>query len=283
MSAAPVPPFPGPGSQPAEEDDAQFDFMEMPKGMHTYSMPQVPEPEDASNVGPALEVLKRVQAAVAKQSPTQPCRVFDLTGLDDENRKFIDQVLGEGEVSIVAGSGIQAQESVLAGIWRVHYVDETGALLRDTIEAGAFPGAVLEIAQLGAQEAMQPLQDPLPAGVLNAPALITELDDKISHCRPGAEAHVINLTLLPLSEEDLAFLDRRLGKGDVTILSRGYGNCRITSTRVRNVWWVQYFNSRDALILNTIEVVDVPEVACAAAEDLEDSAQRLMEILGVYR
>jgi hydrogenase-1 operon protein HyaF len=42
---------------------------------------------------------------------------------------------------------------------------------------------------------------------------------------------------------------------------------------------VQYFNSQDALILNTIEVTEVPEVACAAALDLEDSAERLAEVI----
>lgn len=49
------------------------------------------------------------------------------------------------------------------------------------------------------------------------------------------------------------------------------------------VWRVEYFNSRDALILDTIEVVDVPAVALASGEDVEDSARRLEEILAVYR
>jgi hydrogenase-1 operon protein HyaF len=35
----------------------------------------------------------------------------------------------------------------------------------------------------------------------------------------------------------------------------------------------------DQLILNTIEVVDVPEVALAAREDFEDSTARLAEWL----
>mgnify|MGYP000724044400 FL=1 len=61
------------------------------------------------------------------------------------------------------------------------------------------------------------------------------------------------------------------------MLSRGYGNCRITSTRLRNTWWVQYFNSMDHLILNTIEVTSVPEVALAAPEDFADSVERLAE------
>jgi hydrogenase-1 operon protein HyaF len=74
-----------------------------------------------------------------------------------------------------------------------------------------------------------------------------------------------------------------LGGGPVTILSRGYGNCRITATATTNVWRVKYFNARDAMILNTIEVVDVPAVALASQDDIDDSAERLDEILQVYR
>jgi hydrogenase-1 operon protein HyaF len=95
----------------------------------------------------------------------------------------------------------------------------------------------------------------------------------------AAEPHIINLSLLPFGPEDAAWLDQCLGRGRVTLLSRGYGNCRITATGVARVWWVQYFNSQDALILNTLEITDVPEVARAAAEDLEDSAERLSEVL----
>jgi hydrogenase-1 operon protein HyaF len=42
---------------------------------------------------------------------------------------------------------------------------------------------------------------------------------------------------------------------------------------------VQYFNSMDHLILNTIEVATVPEVALAAPEDFSDSLERLDEWL----
>ena len=63
------------------------------------------------------------------------------------------------------------------------------------------------------------------------------------------------------------------------MISRGFGNCRITSTGARDVWRVQYFNNMNTLILNTIEVVDVPEVALAAAEDLVDSRERLAELV----
>jgi hydrogenase-1 operon protein HyaF len=114
---------------------------------------------------------------------------------------------------------------------------------------------------------------------MNAPALLAEIADQAARWHPGQPPHVINLTLLPVSPQDLDCLAQALGAGPVTILSRGYGNCRIASTRLANVWRVQYFNSMDRPILDTIEVVDVPEVALAAAEDHADSFERLGEWL----
>jgi len=80
---------------------------------------------------------------------------------------------------------------------------------------------------------------------------------------------------------DIAFLDHHLGTGDLTVLSRGYGNCRITSTRLAHVWRVVYYNSADAVILNSVEVTALPDVALAAPEDLRDSHERLADILAM--
>ncbi|HHL45449.1 MAG TPA: hypothetical protein ENJ24_02635, partial [Gammaproteobacteria bacterium] len=45
------------------------------------------------------------------------------------------------------------------------------------------------------------------------------------------------------------------------------------------IWWVRYTNAMGRLILNTLEVTDIPAVLCAAAEDLEDSRRRLPDLL----
>ena len=74
-------------------------------------------------------------------------------------------------------------------------------------------------------------------------------------------------------------LEQALPVGAVAVMSRGFGNCRITSTAARHVWRVQYFNNMQTLILNTIEVVDVPEVAIAAPDDLADTRERLAELV----
>jgi hydrogenase-1 operon protein HyaF len=279
----PIKPLTGPGSQPAEDGD-DFAFIEMPKGMRTYSMPQALESEDAKAYAPALlKLLAVLDALNAKPAPGASIAI-DLTDLDAANRAFIDQTLGEGEVSIIAGASIQAQESVMAGVWRVHEVSDDGALTGDVIEVGEFPQSVLKLAQEAGRAGLRPFEEAAPQGeLMNAPALAAELADKLASFTPGAPAHVINLSLLPVSDGDLAYLERRLGLGAVSILSRGYGNCRIMSTGVKNAWWVRYFNSREALILNTIEVTRLPGAACAAGQDLEDSAERLAEILETFR
>jgi len=107
--------------------------------------------------------------------------------------------------------------------------------------------------------------------------------DKSRQWQPGSPAHVVNLSLLPHTPEDLDWLAEALGEGATTILSRGYGNCRITACAQPQVWRVQFYNSTDQLILDTFEVSEIPEVALAAPEDLADSAGRIREVIEAIR
>lgn len=275
----------GPGSQPGEPDDTDLAILQMPSGMETYAPPILPEPEALVGLDGAWRCLAALRARLDAQARGDaPGLPIDLGDLDATNRELVDQVLGEGEVSIrVDGEPrIEAQESVLAGVWRVRRLGANGALLGDFIEVGAVPGTIEVCADEMACVRVDDDPAPHPDGVLNAPPLLTEIGDRVAQYRLGDPPHVINLTLLPQTEQDLAYLVARLGQGRVTILSRGYGNCRITSTGVRHVWWVQYFNSQDRNILNTIEITGMPSVACAAPEDIADSASRLDEILEIY-
>ena len=86
---------------------------------------------------------------------------------------------------------------------------------------------------------------------MNSPALLAEIAAQLATRRPGARAHVINLTLFPMTPDDHRVLEAALPVGPVAIMSRGFGNCRVTSTGARDVWRVQYFNNMNTLILNT--------------------------------
>jgi hydrogenase-1 operon protein HyaF len=279
-----IPVSTGPGSQPAEEDGMALDYP-MPSGMTTYSMPEIPEPDEIDGVGDAIALLDLMHKELAAYRTEQPAVVLSLEGLDHRNRGLINQVLGNGEVSMKYHGALDAriQESVLAGVWRVQYLDAAGDVQRDVIEIAGIPGLVKQATFGDAAGEVVFSHADIPDTVYNAAPLLTEINDKLQEYRPDSLPHVINLSLLPHTSEDIDFLSTRLGSGPVVILSRGYGNCRITSTATRNVWWVQYFNSQETLILNTIEISDVPDVACAAQEDIGDSAQRLLEILGVYQ
>ncbi|WFP76156.1 hydrogenase expression/formation protein [Mesorhizobium sp. WSM4906] len=272
----------GPGSQPLEEDGGELQYMEMPKGMLTFARPILPEKENVAGLRAALAVLSAVADSLAAFSPGRPNAVHDLAGLDHANLALIDQALGEGEVSVICGGDVQAQESVLAGVWRVRRTGANGQLASDTIEVGTFPSAVMARAFAESRDVLA-APAAYPAGIFNAPPLIAEINEHIRRTAPGVEPHVINLSLLPHTEEDFALLDSLLGQGPVVVLSRGYGNCRVTTTATRDVWWVRFYNSTEALILNTIEVTALPEVVSAAPEDIADSHGRLLEILEVYR
>ncbi|MCB1800619.1 MAG: hydrogenase expression/formation protein [Gammaproteobacteria bacterium] len=274
----------GPGSQASAAEDG-LEYLAMPSGMQTYRAPLLPEPEDSEGLDQAHRLLAEVLAALADWQPGNRARRVDLDVLDSVNRRFVDQVLGEGEVSVAyeAAAPVRAQESVLAGVWRVQHRDQLGRVLRDTIEIGDVPELVRDATFVGADSRLDSACDTDDPALQNAPALLVELADQLASWRTGDPVHSINLSLLPLSDADLALLGERLGVGPVTILSRGYGNCRIGSTAKRNAWWIKYYNSQDALILNTIEVCDVPAVAQAAAEDIADSVERLDEILSLYR
>ncbi|MEF3077286.1 hydrogenase expression/formation protein [Methylobacter sp. Wu1] len=281
MTSLSLPIF-GPRSQPAEEDGIELDYLQMPQEMATYSMPSLSMDLNPADLAQAKNILQQLEQDLAAfPSVSEP---IDLTTLDQPNRQFINELLGEGEVSLICTGerNSRIQESALAGVWRLQQLDTRQQIIADTVEVGIIPRPIIQSAFNGAASRIDTGWTALPPGVMNAPPLLAELNAKIAEYRPGDEAHIINLSLLPQTEQDLAFLEQRLGRGSVTILSRGYGNCRITATGTRFVWWVQYFNSQDTLILNTLEVSDVPSVACASPEDIEDSRERLQEILKVY-
>lgn len=274
----------GPGSQPEESDGAQLEYIDLPKEVRTYSRPDIPEPEEVRDLLGAREAMDWLRKAIANYDPEGEPVMANISRLDETNRDLVNQILGDGEVSARFQGVVRArmQESVLAGIWRTFYLDEDDNLTHDLIEVGDVPYLVRMPSSSDPDPMARLRRQKPPEGVANALPLITEITDYAARFPLTRRPHSINLTLLPLSEEDLEFLETILGKGPVDILSRGYGDCRVASTAVPNVWRVRYYNSMGTLILDSIEIIDVPGVACAAREDIEDSGGRLDDILEPY-
>lgn len=269
----------GPGSQPDADDGLQY--LEMPRGMNTFRMPVPPAGASADALVTTRDLLATFLRAMDDWDPAVDAHgpQLGLTEVPAAALTVTNQMLGEGEVGIqIAGTpSYRIQESVFTGLWRVCEFDADGRQTGDWIEAGMLPRVALAAARGAAAPSLPPVA--VPEGAMNSPALLNEISGQVRGRAPGSPAHVINLTLFPMNEADFTLLNAALPPGPVAIMSRGFGNCRIGSTLARDVWRVQYFNNMNTLILNTIEIVDAPEVAQAATEDLEDSKTRLAELL----
>jgi hydrogenase-1 operon protein HyaF len=257
-----------------------LDFMPMPHEMSTFAMPPLPAPGPERDVAGARDVLagfvEDLQAWLDDGRGDAPA--LELAGLPPDTLRVLNETLGEGEVSarVDGAHETRVQETVFTGVWRQQHL-QGPHLLHDLLLAAPVPPVVALRAEERALSTLRSL--PLPAGAMNVPALTAELQQAMDRSGPGIAAHVINLTLLPLSPQDSAHLDALLDGGAVVLLSRGFGNCRISSTAARNVWRVQYFNNMNTLILDTIEVTPMPEAAVAAREDLVESRERLADLV----
>lgn len=267
MMTFPIPVVPykpaiGPGSQPLE--DEVLITLDVPNDVHAFRPPLVELDAPPEVAAAALAFLQQLLAALRATpfAATQAVR-FSLLDFAPAVRDEINELLGEGEVSILTAGDLRAQETAFTGIWRIR-----GEGI-DDVEASAFPLALRDLA-MARQLPVTPAPVP-PAELMNAPALHHEIRSLSAQWSAGRAAHVINLSLLPATPDDLAWLDQQLGRISFSILSRGFGNCRITATALPFVWWVQYFNNMEKLILNSLEIVDLPAVALAAAEDYAET------------
>ncbi len=222
------------------------------------------------------------------RSRPEVTHILPFEGLSALDRQAIDEILGEGEVTgnlSFDGEEYTIRESTLAGVWSVCI--DSG---RRWVEVGAVPEVVVRAATN-----LEAAPFDVPAGgegLMNAPAVLAEISERAAICAAASDAsapsscrepnHVLNFTLLPLSEADEGLLTGVLGRASLELRSGGFGECQVFATRYRHVWAVQYINAMGHVILDTVEVGDVPTAVTAASEDLEDSALRLGQILEAY-
>ena len=117
---------------------------------------------------------------------------------------------------------------MFTGLWRVCALDGEGRLARDWLEAGMLPAVAVEIARNrgGRAAAHRPA-----AGRDEFAGAAGEIGSQMATREHAATpAHVINLTLFPMTPEDHAVLEQALPVGNVAMISRGFGNCHVTST-----------------------------------------------------
>ena len=239
---------------------------------------------DAAVSAAVAAVLVDIQSALeALATGDGAGKILPLDGFSDEDRALLTEALGDGEVQIALGGepDYQIHETVLPGVWRGRATGRNGACLADWIEVAEVPGILREAARTLCLARFEPPSE-APDGAMNVLPVLAEIAARMEAWRDGQPNHVMNFTLLPMTETDTEFLTETLGRLPLSIVSSGYGRCRVGATHYANVWSVQYLNAMDTIILDTLEIGDVPVSVRAAREDFEDSAERLREIREAY-
>ena len=262
---------------PGQISDVGPDYPRLPSEMHTYV-----EPELDGGLGDAQQQwLAGLARGLEAQRADAPSTRIALDHLDPARLAALDRLLGRGEVraSVLGQPELHWQESMFTGLWRLRVMDPQRGCIGQALELGAVPDVLREAARAACDLRALPEPGSIARDVGNAAHLLAEVFERSRACARGAPGQVFNLDLLPLGPADHAWLVEVLGSGPVVVVSEGYGATRMRSTRLADTWWVQYYTSSDALILNTLEVAAIPAVACAADDDLAESATRLRALL----
>ncbi len=272
---------------PTEGSEPGLNILHMPAGDR---MIKARDADAAIVGGPAVgEMLSLIGEALRKAVSDDRAWRKRIDSLSDTDRKALLDALGEGEVSVFLSAGnaeegdVQIQETVLPGVWVGRAMDTAGALAAEWIEVADRPRALAEAAELRPRDDIPLEHLEAPRGAMNVMGVLSEVRQEARSWEPGKPNHVVNFTLFPMTEADTAFLAKVLGESGVRISSGGYGAARVIMTAFKRVWAVQYLNAMGSVILDTLEVGDVPGAVLAASEDFEDSAKRLTEIAKAYQ
>jgi hydrogenase-1 operon protein HyaF len=269
-----------PGEAPATVDD-QLRLIGMPTGLVRPARAALAADQMTAA---ARSTLNEVLAALRQhaRAPGAPTRI-GFENLDENDKATLADILGEGDVWAKVGSAdrfYRIVESVLAGIWRLEANTADGKTV-EWLEVGAAPQPILTASAELPRAAIE-IPTQMPQGAMNVRPLLTELQERSAAYVPGEDSHIINFTLLPITEVDAEVMTTVLGQIPLVVKSGGYGSSRVYGTGLRHVWAVQYINSMGAVILDTLEIGGVPVAVMAAREDFEDSAERLDEIMQAF-
>ncbi len=112
-------------------------------------------------------------------------------------------------------------------------------------------------------------------------AVLAEVASLLGVLSETGDHGVIDLRGLPLSAEDLATIEDRLGEGEVFAEISASGKSSVKETAYSGVWRIRHFSSSGAAIADQIVIGRVPEILMAHVDDIRDSAVRLRLALNV--
>lgn len=115
--------------------------------------------------------------------------------------------------------------------------------------------------------------------LMNAPYVLREIETALRKLAEAGETKILDLEHFPLSDDDAGMLEEVLGKGQITISANGPDVTEWRETSIPGVWWGEYRTGPAKVSLRTIEITEIPELARAQAEDIQEGLTRLQQAL----
>lgn len=114
-----------------------------------------------------------------------------------------------------------------------------------------------------------------PALTGMADAVLAEIAARMEDYIETGRSAAIELTAMPLTNEDRADLEVRLGRGEVAVTIESAGHSEIWETRFSGVWFVRHFGEGDRVATESIEIAEAPLIVRSHPADMRAAARRL--------
>ena len=108
-----------------------------------------------------------------------------------------------------------------------------------------------------------------------AEAVLAEIATRLAEAAGGALVAPIELTAMPLTSEDRAELEQRLGRGEVFATIESAGRSEVWETVFSGVWFVRHLGEGGRTASESVEVGAVPAILRSHRADMAAAAARL--------
>ena len=112
-----------------------------------------------------------------------------------------------------------------------------------------------------------------------AEAVLSEIAEMLKRLLDEGTEESIDLHGLPLSPADRAWLNERLGRGEVEIILQAGGRSVLTETAYPGVWKVTHRDTQDRVVAELIEVALVPAIVRPDGKDIKRGYEGLSLVL----
>ena len=113
----------------------------------------------------------------------------------------------------------------------------------------------------------------------NLKPLLHQVRHALEHLLKTGEKTVIDLSAMPMSDDELQALVKFLGKGEVNAELDILGKSRVEESRFSGVWLVRHLNEAGEDDRMFIEIDTIPSLLCAQTEDIQHGLSGLEQSL----